>query len=269
VPGYVHGYQARESDRLFDQAGALLALLHGDTRYPPGARVLEAGCGVGAQTVTLAACSPQARITSIDISEQSLAQARERVTAAGLANVEFARADIFAAPFEPGSFDHAFVCFVLEHLADPEWALAILLGLVKPGGTITVIEGDHGSVSFHPESAAARAAIDCLVALQARAGGDALIGRRLYPLLVRAGLQDVAVRPLPVYVDASRPELVEGFTRRTFTAMVQGARADAIAAGLIEPDAFDAGIRDLHRTAADDGIFYYSFFKAVGRVPSR
>ncbi len=51
--------------------------------------------------------------------------------------------------------------------------------------------------------------------------------------------------------------------------MVQGAREDAIAAGLIQPEAFDAGIRDLHRTADDDGVFYYSFFKAVGRVPSR
>ena len=33
-----------------------------------------------------------------------------------------------------------------------------------------------------------------------------------------------------VYVDDSRPELVDGFTRKTFTAMIEGVREDAIAA---------------------------------------
>ncbi|MEM6336157.1 MAG: SAM-dependent methyltransferase, partial [Bacteroidota bacterium] len=51
---YVHGYDPRENERLDDQAGTLVDLLHGDTRYPDGSTVLEAGCGVGSQTVTLA-----------------------------------------------------------------------------------------------------------------------------------------------------------------------------------------------------------------------
>ncbi len=36
--------------------------------------------------------------------------------------------------------------------------------MLKPGGTITVIEGDHGSTYFHPDSQAARDAITCQVA---------------------------------------------------------------------------------------------------------
>ncbi len=52
--GYVHGYSAGEETRLQDQATTLTGLLHADTRYPAGSRVLEAGCGVGAQTVILA-----------------------------------------------------------------------------------------------------------------------------------------------------------------------------------------------------------------------
>ena len=265
---YVHGYDERENERLRDQAGALVDLLHHDTAYPPGSTVLEAGCGVGAQTVTLAANSPGARFTSIDVSDASVVAARGRVEAAGLTNVELRQADLFALPFAPASFDHAFVCFVLEHLADPVAALTVLREVVKPGGTITVIEGDHGSTTFHPDSAAAHAAIDCLVALQRAAGGDAEIGRRLYPLLTEAGLDDVRVSPRFVYVDAGRPELVDGFTRRTFTAMVAGVRDDAVAGGLTTPDAFDAGIRDLHRTTEPDGVFTYTFFKAVGRAPA-
>ena len=260
---YVHGYDARENARLLDQAGTLVDLLHGDTAYPPGATVIEAGCGTGAQTVTLARRSPAARFTSVDVSRASLAEAARRLRAAGIDNVDLQRADLYALPFAPASFDHAFVCFVLEHLARPVAALRSLRDLVRPGGTITVIEGDHGSTTFHPDSAAAHEAIACLVELQRRAGGDSQIGRRLFPLLAEAGLDDVRVRPLFVYVDASRPALVEGFTRRTFTAMIEGVRAQAIAAGLIEAERFDAGIRDLHRTTGPDGVFTYTFFKAV------
>ncbi len=261
---YVHGYDERETERLRDQADALVDLLHHDTAYPDGSAVLEAGCGVGAQTVTLARRSPGARLTAVDISEASLAQAAQRTRHAGLRNVEFLRADLFSLPFAPASFDHVFVCFVLEHLAEPVRALEGLGRLLRPGGTITVIEGDHGSTFFHPASPDAQAAIDCQVALQRRAGGDALIGRRVYPLLAAAGYADVRVSPRMVYVDASRPDLVERFTRRTFTAMIEAVREPAVRAGLLAPERFDAGVRALHRTTEDDGVFSYTFFKGVG-----
>ncbi|HUZ35474.1 MAG TPA: methyltransferase domain-containing protein [Streptosporangiaceae bacterium] len=261
---YVHGYSERENVRLRDQAGTLAELLHRGTWYPPGSSVLEAGCGVGAQTVTLARRSPGARFTSVDISADSIAQACRRAGRARLANVRFVQADIFALPFAPGSFDHVFVCFVLEHLSQPVSALASLRGLLRPGGTITVIEGDHGSAFFHPDSRAAREAIGCLIALQRQAGGDALVGRQIYPLLVEAGFDAVRVAPQLVYVDASRPELVDGFTRKTFTAMIEGVREAAIGAGLIGAPAFDTGVRALYRTTEADGAFCYTFFKGTG-----
>jgi SAM-dependent methyltransferase len=265
---YVHGYRPRENERLQDQAGTLVDLLHADTAYPAGSVVLEAGCGVGAQTVTLARQSPDARFVSVDLSAASLAEAQRRIDRAGLTNVELLQADIFALPFAPGSFDHAFVCFVLEHLSRPVAALRIVRGLLRPGGTITVIEGDHGSAYFHPDSVAAHAAIQCQVRLQREAGGNALIGRELYPLLVEAGFDAVHVSPRMVYVDSSRPELVDGFTRRTFAAMIEGVREPALAAGLIEPERFDAGIQALYRTTEADGVFCYTFFKGVGEKPS-
>ena len=138
-----------------------------------------------------------------------------------------------------------------------------LRAMLKPGGTITVIDGDHGSTYFHPDSEAAREVIACQVTLQHLAGGNALIGRQLYPLLTAAGFQDASVSPRQVYVDASRPGLVEGFTRKTFTAMIQGVRQSALSAGLIEPHRFDEGIEHLLRTTGADGVFCYTFFKAV------
>jgi SAM-dependent methyltransferase len=260
---YVHGYNLRENIRLQDQASTLVELLHADTYYPPGSRLLEVGCGVGAQTVTLAGNSPDAIFTSIDISEESVTAARRAAEAAGITNVDFRQGDIFHLPFALESFDHIFVCFVLEHLPRPVEALEILNGYLKGGGTITVIEGDHGSAYFYPESESARRAIDCQAELQRRSGGNANIGRELYPLLKKAGYEDIRVSPRMVYVDSSRPGLVDGFTKKTFTAMIEGVREAALAVGITDQGAFDRGVRDLYRTAEADGVFCYTFFKAV------
>lgn len=265
---YVHGYQPEEHERLRDQAATLADLLHSGTAYPSGATVLEAGCGVGAQTITLAKRSPDARLTSIDVSATSLAEAQRNATAAGISNVEFLQADIFSLPFAARSFDHVFVCFVLEHLTEPAAALQALRKLLKPGGTITVLEGDHGSTVFYPDDPAAREAIRCLVDLQRRSGGNALIGRELFPLLSVAGFSDVQVEPRIAYADASRPEWVDGFTRKTFTAMIAGVQRTAVDAGLISAERFADGLRGLERTTGPDGTFGYTFYKAVARAHS-
>lgn len=260
---YVHRYHARESRRLHDQADALEDLIHGGTAYATGSAVLEIGCGVGAQTETLARRHPTAFFTSVDLSSASLAQARSRIAAAGLSNVEFLQADVHALPFPAGRFDHVFVCFVLEHLPDPVAALRAFRPLLREGGSLTVVEGDHGSTYFHPDCADGRAAIACQVELQRRYGGDALIGRRLYPMLAQAGYADIAVEPRMVYVDGSRPQLAEAFTRNTFAAMIAGIGEAAVAEGLIDAARFAAGLRALERAAQPDGVFCYTFFKAA------
>jgi len=260
---YVHGYDQRENIRLQDQASSLVELLHYDTSFPAESRVLEAGCGVGAQTITLAKNSPKANIISIDISENSLAEAKQKIESEGISNVHFQQENIFNLPFEPESFDHIFVCFVLEHLPNPVEALSVLKTYIKPGGTITVIEGDHGSTYFYPDSEVAHKAIQCLVELQKRIGGNSLIGRELYPLLTKAGYEMIRVSPRMVYVDFSKPQLVEGFTKKTFTSMIEGVRTNALMAGIIDQPTFDKGIKDLYRTAELDGVFCYTFFKAV------
>ena len=107
---YVHGYDAYEATRLTDQASTLDELLHDGTHFDVGSRVLEAGCGIGAQTRALLRNSPDARFTCVDISAASLAVAKERFAATG---ADFLRADLAALPFADGSFDHVFICFGL------------------------------------------------------------------------------------------------------------------------------------------------------------
>ena len=263
---YVHGYGEAEVQRLQDQAQSLLDLLIGDTSYAAGTKILEAGCGTGAQTVTLAVRNPDAKFVSIDQSESSLALAAAALAARDLHNVELKHGDIYDLPFDDASFDHVFVCFVLEHLQWPVEALKALKRVIRPNGTITLIEGDHGSTYFHPESALAQKTIECQVMLQSQAGGDANIGRRLYPLLLQSGYLSPRVSPRMVYVDGNKPELADGFTRKTFTAMIEGVREKVLSAGLMTSVDFDQGIADLNRTTECDGVFCYTFFKGVAHV---
>ena len=230
---YIHGYSLVESQRLSDQAKTLNHLLHHDSVFNPAGLVLEAGCGTGAQTVILAPQNPDCNFVSIDIVEDSLAKAEKSIKKNNIRNVRFHVADVFDLPFENSSFDHIIACFLLEHLREPMGALTSLKKVLKKDGTITVIEGDHGSAFYHPRSAAAQATIQCLIDVQALLGGNSLIGRELYFLLVSAGFEGVSVSPRVVYADASRPELVEGFTRKTFIAMVEGVREQAIDRRLI------------------------------------
>ncbi len=45
--------------------------------------------------------------------------------------------------------------------------------------------------------------------------------------------------------------------------MIEGVRESALRAGLIAPALFDRGVRDLNAAAGPNGVFCYTFFKAV------
>lgn len=250
--------------RLNDQANTLDDIIHNDTLFPQNSFVLEAGCGVGAQTKIIASKNPVSKFLSVDLSEDSVKEAGEPISSLNIQNVEFKQADIYKLPFKEQTFDSVIICFVLEHLHEPRRALYELKRVLKKGGTMIVIEGDHGSTFFYPDSKDAHAAVDCQIQLQKESGGNANIGRELYPLLQSIGLSDISVTPRMVYVDASRPQLVEGFIKNTFAAMINGIGDQAIQKGMIDRPTFEKGIQDLNRTAEPDGVFNYIFFKGFG-----
>ncbi len=229
-----------------------------------GSKVLEAGCGVGAQTIILANNSPEANITSIDISEESIDQLKDLLKKNNISNVKFQIGDIFNLPFDDETFDHVFVCFVLEHLKDPVTALESLGRVLKKDGSITVIEGDHGSCYFYPETIESVKVWECLIQCQKGLNCNPMIGREIYPLLKNSGFKNIKVSPKIVYVDSSKPDMVEGFNKKTIIAMVNGVRDQAIDSKMIDAETWEKGIDDLFKTTESDGVFFYNFFKGVG-----
>ncbi|WP_417935420.1 methyltransferase domain-containing protein [Flagellimonas meridianipacifica] len=259
---YIHGYSKAETVRLNNQAKSVEQILHWDSKWDSGSLILEAGCGVGSQTIIIARLNPESRFVSVDLSSRSLKKAQESIDQNQIENVAFQQADILKLPFEDDYFDHIFLCFVLEHLSKPMDAVQELKRVLKPKGTITLIEGDHGSTYFYPDSINAMKAVEAQVRLQKMKGGNPNIGRELYPILDKSGFTDIVVSPRQVYVDDSKPELVEGFIKNTFTAMIEGISDEALAQKIIDKKELDCGIEDLYRTADGGGTFCYTFFKA-------
>jgi SAM-dependent methyltransferase len=99
---------------------------------PPGARVLDAGCGAG-EPVARYFVNRGDAVTGIDVSERMLALARRQVPEA-----TFQRMDLRALTFPPESFDAIAAVYVVFHLPRAEHA-ALLAGferLLKPGGRL-------------------------------------------------------------------------------------------------------------------------------------
>lgn len=96
---------------------------------PPGARILDAGCGSGRNMVELAR---HGTVTGIELSEPSVAIARKRAVGEAISG------SVLEMPFADDSFDFAVSLDVIEHLEDDLAALTELRRTIVPGGVLLV-----------------------------------------------------------------------------------------------------------------------------------
>jgi len=100
--------------------------------------VLIAGCGTGLSAIEFARHARGARVFAIDLSLASLGYAKRMAQNFGLANIEFAQADIMKLASIGREFDFIDASGVLHHLADPWEGWRILLSLLRAGGAMEV-----------------------------------------------------------------------------------------------------------------------------------
>jgi hypothetical protein len=214
----------------------------------------------------LARRSPAARFVSVDVSAESLALARAAASSEGLTNVEFQEADLFALPFPNASFDHVFVCFVLEHLRQARGCPACPPARVAAGRLADRHRG-RSRLGLLPPQECPRPAHDRMLESGAGSGGRRRAHRApaVSALAIggsrrRAGIATLRVRRRqpPALGRRLHPQDLHRHGRGR-------GRAGPLRLGLIDQTAWDEGIADLKRSAEDDGTFCYTFFKAVAR----
>lgn len=198
---YIHGFGPAEERRLREQAAVLAPVVFKDLPLPARGRLLELGCGVGAELDLLAQLGPGLDLTGIDLSPSHLGAA-QRHLGDGVALV---RGDAGRLPFGDGTFDRVLTVWLLEHVRHPEAVLREALRVLKPAGRLICTEVDNASFRFSPELPAIRRWWDLFCRQQQAAGGDPYIGRRLPGLAGELGCGDIHWRDLPVVSSRLNP----------------------------------------------------------------
>ncbi|MBC6475809.1 MAG: class I SAM-dependent methyltransferase [Hormoscilla sp. GM102CHS1] len=103
---------------------------------PEGKVILDAGCGSGYKSLVLAAANPGAKIVGIDLSEESVKLARQRLLYQGFADAEFYAMPLEELPSLGMEFDYINCDETLYLLPDIVVGLQAMKSVLKPDGII-------------------------------------------------------------------------------------------------------------------------------------
>lgn len=165
-----------------------------------GMRVLDLGCASGTTCRMMAELvGSTGRIIGVDASKERLAEGQGH--AGHRSTIEYRQGDAAAIPAERGEFDIAWSRFLFEYLPRPEAALAQMIRVVKPRGTVVVSDIDGNCIWHYPYEPTLRAEIEDALCTLGH-GFNPRAGLRLYTLFAEAGLREIAVDVRPYHVIA-------------------------------------------------------------------
>ena len=115
----------------------------------PGLKVLDVGCGTGTMTADMAhAVGPSGLAHGLDNSEHLIQRGRGLYS--NIPNLELICGDIFGYKTK-SDYDLITAARLLQWLENPQGAIRALIGLLRPGGTLSVLDYDHTDILFDPE----------------------------------------------------------------------------------------------------------------------
>lgn len=266
--GYVHGFTPREQDRLYHQARFMEQRVHDRLPFHRSRKMLEIGCGVGAQSEILLRRYPELHVTGVDASDDNLSRARAHLDSLPMAEGRYAcvRGDALALDFPASNFDAAFLCWVLEHVADPARVLSEARRCLQPGSFIAVTEVQNMSFFLNPYSPNTLAYWLAFNDRQLELGGDPFVGAKLGNLLLQVGFRDIRTRVHTIHLDNRAPGERAEFLAFWSDLLLSGAD------GLLEakkttPEIVEGMREELDQVEHDpQAVFYYSFVQATARV---
>ncbi len=169
-----------------NSAGYLLPLLRRSQS------VLDVGCGPGTITSDLARLVAPGCVVGIDPSTDVLDEARQAAAEAGVDTVTFEEGSVYGLRFEDGSFDVVHAHQVLQHLGEPQAALAEMARVCRPGGIVAARDSDFPTMRFYPDDEDLARAIATYGRLTERNGATWDAGRRLLAWARGVGFSAVA-----------------------------------------------------------------------------
>lgn len=224
----------------------------------PGNRILDAGCGTGDDALALGdLVGVEGEVVGIDMSESLIEEARAR--ADGTNTVVFQTGDIMQLSFADGAFDASRANRVLQHLPDPQGALAEMRRVTRPGCRVAVADPDWETCIV----AAPDADPEVTEAVTAGEWADTLnprIGRQLYALARAEGLTDIEIDPTTV--------VLTDFELANEVLYLEGRLESMQEAGVLSSDRADRWLEAVHTASTDERLFCsITGFTVAGTVP--
>ena len=268
TPGYVHGFTRVERDRLYHQARFLEHRVHEGLPYRRSRRLLEVGCGVGAQTEILLRRNPDLHVTALDQSASNLAAAKDRLSRQPWAKGRFKTVlgDATKLAFEADTFDAAFLCWILEHVPDPMLVLSETRRALRQGSPIVVTEVQNASFFLEPYSPNVMAYWLAFNEHQRELGGDPFVGAKLGNLLQAVGFRDIDIQVRPILLDNREPgERAEFITY--WTDLLLSGAPGLVKAGKVRAELVEGMKAELAEIAHNpNSVFFYTFVQARARA---
>ncbi len=265
---YLHGFSEVEQVRLVRQAQIAESTVFHDIDYSGARRLLEVGSGVGAQTEILLRRFPELHATCVDLSPAQLGAAARRLDAMPWLHDRYKlqQADATDLPFEPRSFDAAFLCWVLEHVPSPARVLSEVRRVLSPGAPVYLTEVMNASFLLDPYSPNVWRYWMAFNDFQIESGGDPFIGAKLGNLLLAGGYRDVTTQIKTFHFDNREPA-----RRKTMIAfweeLLLSASDQLLAAGKVGEETVQGVRHEMHQVQNDpNAVFFYSFVQARATV---
>ena len=200
--------------------------------------------------------------------QRALAVARERLEGLGWADGrwQLERADAGHLDHGADSFDGAFLCWILEHVAEPAQVLSEVRRVLRPGASVVVTEVQNSTFFLDPYSPHTMTYWTAFNEHQMELGGDPFVGAKLGNLLQRVGYLDIQTEVKTVHLDNRAPGERAEFIAFWTELLLSGAPG-LLDAGRVTPEEIEAMKAELKTVARDpDAVFYYSFVQARARV---
>lgn len=266
--GYLHGFTPDEQDRLRRQARIVEFRVHGNLPFQRARKLLELGCGVGGQTEILLRRYPDTHVTGVDASESNLEAAANYLADQPFATgrYELILGDVTHLELQSNTFDAAFLCWILEHVADPVLVLGEARRLLRSGSPIVVSEVLNATFFLSPYSPCTLAYWTAFNDHQLELGGDPFVGAKLGNLLQRVGFRGIATEVKTVHLDNREPAERQEFIAFWTELLLSGA-PELLDAARVSAETVEGMKAELGAVAHDpDAVIFYSFIQARARV---
>lgn len=265
---YLHGFSETEQQRLRTQAEFAEYTIFQNINFSTAKKVLEVGCGVGAQTEIILRRFPKAHVTGVDLNEKQLEAARKFIGSlpAAKGRYSFHKMSGDNLSFEAQTFDAAYLCWILEHVPNPAQVLSEVRRVLRPGSEIVVTEVMNSSFFLDPYSPNVWKYWMAFNDYQHNHAGDPFIGAKLGNLLTQVGYHQVKTEVKTWHFDNRQPALRKQAIH-FWTDLLLSAAEQLVLENYVDQETVDKAKEELGRVANDpNAVFLYSFMQAKAQV---